>query len=341
MEDMVILYGFSLTSLPSSGAYIDARGGQFNGTALHMAAEGGHSHTVQLLIAETADVSIQDKQTRLPQLLSRDEVSHICVCASAGVLAYACVWVAWLVMICCKKDLNSCDLFRQLRLTSLLLHSLDMLPQHTGTPGLNTGACTNQCTQLLLLVDSDRACTDYALRSAQATRKAFSSPFVKTMCHAMSCTAEGPGVQPKPRASDNCMFIIQPRDRYGVPLKDPFGLLNFTVDVQDPVSLNIVPAKVVPNPRIGSSVCYFDGSKSGIFLVHVYMEDFRNEGELGPGERTAIAGSPFRYAIRGLILINLSLYPCLSRLLSCHFSVLFDSSSMDQSLLKYSPRLPC
>lgn len=100
-------------------AYIDARGGQFMGTALHMAAEGGHTHTVQLLIAEMADLNIQDKQSRLPYLLAR----------------------------------------------------------------------------------------------RPETKEAFQNPFAKLMVHASSCTAEGPGINPKPRADDSCMFIIQPRDR--------------------------------------------------------------------------------------------------------------------------------
>ncbi len=79
-----------------AGAYIDARGGQFNGTALHMAAEGGHVHTVQLLIGEGADVNIRDKQTRLPYLLSRDKVCvYMCL--------YVCVYIYVYICMCARS----------------------------------------------------------------------------------------------------------------------------------------------------------------------------------------------------------------------------------------------
>ncbi len=128
----------------------------------------------------------------------------------------------------------------------------------------------------------------------QATKEAFESPFVKTMCHAPSCTAEGPGLQPRPRADDGCMFLIQPRDRYGVPLRDSLGLVNFTVDVEDPGTGKFVPAKVIVNARMGNSVCYYDGSHAGVYYVHVYMQDFKGDGDCGQGKRTPVAGSPFK-----------------------------------------------
>ncbi len=88
--------------------------------------------------------------------------------------------------------------------------------------------------------------------------------------------------------------MIQPRDHYGIPLRDALGLVNFTVDVEDPVTGKLVPGKVAPNARMGNSVCYYDGSHAGVYLVHVFMEDFKNDGDFGQGERAPIAGSPFK-----------------------------------------------
>jgi hypothetical protein len=190
-----------------AGAYVDARGGRGASTALHLAAEKGHKHTVQVLIAERADVNIPDAQQRKPFSV-------------------------------CKGGIGG-DTFH-----------------------------------------------------------AFQSPFVKTMCHGPSCTAEGPGVHGQPRADDACMFLIVPRDRYGVILRDEIGLLNFTVDCEEVATGLMMPAKVIPNARMGNHVCYFDASKIGKYRIHVYMEDFKNEGEVGaPGRRVPIAGSPYRITV--------------------------------------------
>ena len=126
------------------------------------------------------------------------------------------------------------------------------------------------------------------------TFQAFVSPFVKSMCHGPSCTAEGPGVNARPRADDACMFLIVPRDRYGVILRDELGLLNFTVDCEEVATSLAVPAKVIPNARMGNHVCYYDASKIGKYRIHVYLEDFKNEGEVGnTGRRVSISGSPY------------------------------------------------
>ena len=141
------------------------------------------------------------------------------------------------------------------------------------------------------------------------TFKAFQSPFVKTMCHGPSCTAEGPGVHGRPRADDACMFLIIPRDRYGVALRDELGLLNFSVYGEEVTTGLIVPAKVIPNSRMGNHVCYFDASKIGNYRVHVYLEDFRMEGEMGGGGRRApIAGSPY-----GILVLPAPLDPYTTR----------------------------
>ena len=215
-----------------AGAYVDAKGGRGLSTALHLAAEKGHVHTVQVLIAERADINIPDGQNRKPFSV-------------------------------CKGGVGS------------------------------------------------------------ETYQAFQSPFVKTMCHGPSCTgnqstlspdaclcdwkrfacltlflelrsAEGPGVHAQARADDACMFLIIPRDRYGVILRDDLGLLNFTVDCEEMASNLIVPAKVIPNSRMGNHVCYFDASKIGKYRIHLYQEDFQNEGEVGnAGRRVPCAGSPY------------------------------------------------
>lgn len=66
-----------MSSLPCSAqAYVDARGGQTKGTPLHLAAEGGHKHTVQLLIAERADMSIKDSHLRPPHLMAKDSATR-------------------------------------------------------------------------------------------------------------------------------------------------------------------------------------------------------------------------------------------------------------------------
>ena len=59
------------------------------------------------------------------------------------------------------------------------------------------------------------------------------------------------------------------------------GLLDFTVDCEEIATGLMVPAKVIPNSRMGNHVCYYDASKLGDYHIHVHQEDFKNEGAVG------------------------------------------------------------
>ena len=84
----------------------------------------------------------------------------------------------------------------------------------------------------LTLLDRQARRPALLAKTAQ-TRDLFDSVLLIDSVHAASCTVEGPGLDQTIHASDNCMFVIHPHDRYGKPLPDPGGFLEFSAEIQD------------------------------------------------------------------------------------------------------------
>ena len=45
-------------------------------------------------------------------------------------------------------------------------------------------------------------------------------------------------------------------------------------------------------------MCYYDGSRTGVYVIRVSLQDSRPEPATGPGSPAAIAGSPYRVRVR-------------------------------------------
>jgi len=125
------------------------------------------------------------------------------------------------------------------------------------------------------------------------TRDLFDSVLLVRSCHAAACTAEGPGLSGTLTATDNAMFVIQPRDRYGAPLMDPGGFLEFSVEVQDLHSGALSGASVTTHDKLCASVCHYDASRAGKYLVHVRLDNGMTEGLSEGLTRQPVMGSPF------------------------------------------------
>mmetsp|Transcript_39707 Transcript_39707/g.97598 ORF Transcript_39707/g.97598 Transcript_39707/m.97598 type:complete len:756 (-) Transcript_39707:545-2812(-) len=136
------------------------------------------------------------------------------------------------------------------------------------------------------------------LAKDQKTRDLFDSVFLRRYTHAPACTASGPGLDEVVVADDNCMFIIEARDRFGAPLKDPGGFLEYSVEVQDLNSGEQFPASVTYNYKLLGCVCHYDGSRVGSYLVHVRLENGQTEGRSEGHTRMPIKGSPFHVQVK-------------------------------------------
>lgn len=124
------------------------------------------------------------------------------------------------------------------------------------------------------------------------TRDIFDEFFLRNTCHPASCTVSGPGIAPVVEASDAVRFMIQPRDAYKRELRDPGGLVVFTVEIQDRTTGEVQEAHVDPCPEFFNSLCFWDASRSGLYAVHVRQENARPDGVTsGPGSSIPIGAS--------------------------------------------------
>ena len=119
------------------------------------------------------------------------------------------------------------------------------------------------------------------------TRDVFDEFFLRHACHPASCTVSGPGISPVTEACDVLRFLIQPRDAYRRELRDPGGLIVFTVEVQDRTTGEVQEAHVDPCPEFFNSLCYWDASRAGHYAVHVRQENALSDG-VTSGEGRAI-----------------------------------------------------
>lgn len=79
---------------------------------------------------------------------------------------------------------------------------------------------------------------------------------------------------------------------------DPGGLIEFSVDVQD-ASGKVEEATVEPCPQFYNSLCYWDASRAGEYLVHVRQLHALPEGVIaGNGSSIPILGSPFKVMVK-------------------------------------------
>lgn len=138
-----------------------------------------------------------------------------------------------------------------------------------------------------------------ALCSAdRKTRDVFDTFTLRRACCPSACTVSGPGVESVIEACDVVRFAIQPRDVYGQELRDPGGLIEWSVDIQDAAG-NVQEAMVEPCPQFYNSLCYWDASRAGEYLVHVRQEHALPEGvNAGAGSSIPIKGSPFKVVVK-------------------------------------------
>jgi len=60
----------------------------------------------------------------------------------------------------------------------------------------------------------------------------------------------------------------------------------------------ISQAEVTPNAELCCSVCHYDGSVAGDYLVHVRLDNGKTEGKIDDGHvRQPVKGSPFMVKI--------------------------------------------
>ena len=157
-----------------------------------------------------------------------------------------------------------------------------------------------QTVKILLDEGADYHLEDSQGRRAQLccadrkTRDVFDAFVLRRTCRPAMCVVSGPGILPVIEASDAMRFIIQPRDMYGMELRDPGGLIGFSVEIQDRTTGEVHEAHVEPCPQFYNSICYWNASRAGQYAVHVRQENALADGvSCGQGKAIAIGGSPF------------------------------------------------
>jgi ankyrin repeat protein len=137
-----------------------------------------------------------------------------------------------------------------------------------------------------------------ALCSAdRKTRDVFDGFILRRSCHPASCRVSGPGITPTTEACDVVRFVIQPRDANNRELRDPGGLIVFTVEIQDRTTGEVQEAHVEPCPEFFNSLCYWDASRAGQYAVHVRQENALPDGVTsGPGSSMPIGALQWGHA---------------------------------------------